>query len=255
MERTPVLFIGHGSPMNAIEENEFSQKWTELGKTLAKPAAVLCISAHWYTHGTRVNNAQEPRMIYDMYGFLDELYRVRYPAPGSPQTAGKIEELLGSAVQVDNSWGIDHGTWSVLRRIFPGADVPLLQLSVNADAASEEHFAFGRMLRPLREQGVMIVGSGNIVHNLARVDWRMQGGYDWADEFDLYIRDAILAGNSEDVVHCERAGAAAKYAFTTPDHFLPLLYTLGAAYESDKIDIFCEKRMSGGLSMTSYRFS
>lgn len=255
MNRLPVLFIGHGSPMNAIEDNPFSRYWTELGKRLPKPEAVLSISAHWFTSGTRVSDTQNPKMVYDMYGFPDALYKVRYPAPGAPRVAGLVRELLGDAVQVDNAWGLDHGTWSVLRRLFPLADVPVLQLSVDRRASMREHFAMGEALRPLRERGVLILGSGNIVHNLARVTWEMDGGYPWADAFDAYVKRGIVDRDFESVIAYEQAGPPAAYAFGSPDHYAPLLYVLGAASARDNVTVFNEASVYGSLSMTSYLFA
>lgn len=255
MSRMPLLFIGHGSPMNAIEDNLYSRKWIELGKQLVRPSAVLCISAHWFTQGTRVNDSANPRQIYDMYGFPEELYKVRYPAPGSPFFAHRVLEQLGESVSTDNSWGLDHGTWSVLRRVFPDADIPVFQLSVDASATFNTHLAFGKSLSRLREEGVLIVGSGNVVHNLSRIDWRNPGGFNWAQEFDRSIKDAVLNRRLDDLLHIHQAGDSARLAVPTPDHFAPLLYIVGASDTSDRISVFNESCMYGSLSMTSYLFS
>lgn len=254
MERMPVLFVGHGSPMNAIEQNQFSDRWIALGSELPRPEAILCVSAHWYTRGYRLNTAATTNMIYDMYGFPDELYRVQYPAPGSPKFSRQAKELLGDLVKTDNGWGLDHGAWSVLRRIFPNADIPVFQLSVDAASPLEQHYAVGKMLAPLRERGVLILGSGNIVHNLAKVNWSMAGGYSWAEEFDDYIKTCILAHQDDNVIHYERAGSSAYYAFTTPDHYAPLIYVLGAKTDEDDISVFNDACVLGSLSMTGYRF-
>jgi 4,5-DOPA dioxygenase extradiol len=255
MNRLPVLFAGHGSPMNAIEDNPFSRSWTELGKRLPRPEAILSVSAHWFTSGTRVSDTPAPKMVYDMYGFPDALYKVQYPAPGSPRVAGLVRELLGDGVQIDNAWGLDHGTWSVLRRLYPLADVPVVQLSVDRHASMQEHFAMGEALRPLRERGVLIFGSGNIVHNLARVSWDMDGGYPWADAFDAYIKRSILSRDFESAIRYEQAGPSAAYAFESPDHYAPLLYVLGAADARDEATVFNEARVNGSISMTSYLFA
>ena len=254
MSRMPALFLGHGSPMNAIEQNEYSDAWIELGKTLPKPEAILCVSAHWFTSGLKINDSLAPKMVYDMYGFPDALYRVAYPAPGSPEIAQQAAHLLRTRATIDNSWGLDHGSWSVLLRLFPNADIPVFQVSVDATAPADEHFALGEALRPLRKEDVLILGSGNVVHNLGRVDWDREGGLPWADEFDEYVCRAVLEDRPQDVVHSERAGHSAREAFPTPDHFYPLLYALGAREPGDAAQVFCKKRVLGSLSMTGYRF-
>ena len=253
--RMPALFVGHGSPMNAIEHNEYSNRWASLGKELPHPDAILAVSAHWYVRGTRVNTSASPRMVYDMYGFPEELYRVQYPCPGSPKFARQAKELLGDAAKSDNTWGLYHGAWSVLKHMYPNADVPVFQLSVDASAPLEQQYALGKLLKPLREQGVLILGSGNIVHNLAKVNWNMSGGYTWAEEFDEYIKRCVMEQDDESVIRYDRAGAAAYYAFTTPDHFAPLLYVLGARDEQDGVRVFNDACVLGSLSMTGYLFS
>ncbi|MCE5342033.1 MAG: 4,5-DOPA dioxygenase extradiol [Eubacteriales bacterium] len=250
----PVLFIGHGSPMNAIENNPFSAKWEQIAEHLPKPKAILAVSAHWFTPGTRVNDSPAPQMIYDMYGFPAELYRVAYPAPGAPETARLTRELIGGAARIDNSWGLDHGTWSVLRHVYPKADIPVFQLSVNRDATPAEHFALGSRLRALREQGVLIFASGNVVHNLAKVRWDMDGGFSWAEEFDRYIKQNIVNRDFDKVVRYKQAGESASMAFYTLDHFAPLLYALGATDEKDAVTVFSDVCVLGSLSMTSYLF-
>jgi 4,5-DOPA dioxygenase extradiol len=254
MKRIPAVFIGHGSPMNAIEDNAFSREWRKIGGELPRPEFILAVSAHWFTDGTRVNDEERPKTVYDMFGFPDELYRLTYPAPGAPVLAREVKNLLGNAV-VDNSWGIDHGTWSVLHAMFPVADIPVFQLSVNAHAPARNHYEMGRKLRALRERGVLIFGSGNVVHNLRRVEWgKPEGGYDWADRFDAYVRDGVLAGDHEAVIGYERAGEVAALAVPTPDHYFPLLYILGAVYDGEKPEVRCDARTMGSLSMTSYLF-
>ena len=251
----PVLFIGHGSPMNAIESNTFTQAWADAASKVHKPEAILCISAHWYTDGSRVNDEAKPRLVYDMYGFPDPLYKVSYPAPGAPGPARRTKELVGLGTVIDNGWGIDHGTWSVLCHMFPEADIPVYQLSVDASKGAQAQYEIGRKLSALRESGVLILGSGNVVHNLARVNWdMMEGGYAWAEEFDGYIKQRILAGRFEDVINYQSAGESARTAFYTPDHFYPLLYVLGAARDGDEVSVFNDSCVMGSLSMTCYLF-
>lgn len=254
MDQMPVLFVGHGSPMNAIEDNVFSDYWKTLSSRIPRPNAILSVSAHWFTRGIRVCDSPLPSMIYDMYGFPDELYQVRYPAHGSQTYAHMTKELVGDNLEIDNSWGIDHGTWSVLRRVYPAADIPVFQLSVNASATAREHYEVGQKLRSLRNEGVLISGSGNVVHNLSRVNRDMDGGYAWAETFDGYIKRSILEGNDENVIDYQRAGSSASHAFHLMDHYAPLLYALGAKDESDPITVFNDACVLGSLSMTGYLF-
>lgn len=253
--RMPVLFIGHGSPMNAIEDNEYTRNWIKVADEIPKPKAILSISAHWYTNGTRIMDNYNPRMVYDMYGFPKELYEIVYGAKGAPELSHETKNLIKKEVYIDNSWGYDHGTWSVLCRMYPQADIPLYQLSVDGNAGSEVHFQIGREISKLRENGVLIFGSGNVVHNLSRIGWDMDGGYSWAEEFDGYIKDKIIKRQYEDVINYIRAGKSAELAFPTPDHFYPLLYILGASKNDDDIYIFNDSCTLGSLSMTSYLFS
>ncbi|MGE4484505.1 MAG: 4,5-DOPA dioxygenase extradiol, partial [Oscillospiraceae bacterium] len=227
--KMPVLFIGHGSPMNAIEDNKYTRNWVSITDKIPRPKVILSISAHWYTQGSRISDELYPKTVYDMYGFPDELYRVKYHAAGSPETANLVKRLIARDIKTDNSWGIDHGSWSVLCKMYPDADIPLLQLSVDRNAAPEVHFQMGRELSSLREQGVLIMGSGNIVHNLAEVGWGIDGGYPWAEEFDLYVKDKIIRKQYRDVIRYENAGSSAALSCRSPDHFYPLLYVLGAA--------------------------
>ena len=254
MKRTPALFIGHGSPMNAIEDNAFSREWEALGKRLGRPKAILSVSAHWFTQGTRIADGATNPMVYDMYGFPDELYRIVYPAPGAPDIARRVAGLIHRPTEFDSSWGLDHGTWSVLRRMYPTADIPVFQLSVDHNATPHEHMAIGRELAPLRDEGVLIFGSGNVVHNLGRINWGMEGGYDWADEFDGYIKRNVLARDFDRVADYQQAGSSARLAFPMLDHFAPLLYVLGAADAADSVQVLTDARMKGSLSMTSYLF-
>ena len=253
-QKMPVLFVGHGSPMNALEDNEYTRGWEEIAKLLPRPKAILAVSAHWYTDGTRVTDAEYPKTVYDMYGFPEELYQIEYNAPGAPELAHLTKELLQKEVRIDNSWGFDHGTWVVLHKMFPGADIPVFQLSVDRNAPAELHYQMGKELKALREQGVLILASGNVVHNLQRVEWGMEKGYPWAEEFDGYIRDKIRNKEYDEVVHYEKVGQSARQAFPTPDHFFPLLYVLGAAEDSDQLTVFNESCVLGSLSMTSYLF-
>ncbi len=254
MSKMPVLFVGHGSPMNAIEDNAFSAAWSAHGAKLPKPKAILSVSAHWFTRGTRLNNSASPKLVYDMYGFPEELYHVQYPAHGSPTFATRAQELLGEHAVIDNTWGLDHGTWSVLRRLYPNADIPVFQLSVNAYANPSQHFALGKSLGALREEGVLIFGSGNVVHNLVRVDWENEFGFPWALSFDGYIKNAILSRNFEGALHYSGMGEAAKLSVPSPDHYAPLLYVLGASELTDRVSVFNESCLLGSLSMTSYLF-
>lgn len=253
MPKMPVVFVGHGSPMNAIEDNEYSRTWKSIAKRIPKPEVILSISAHWFTKGTKIMNEESPKMIYDMYGFPDELYKVRYNPPGSPRVAKVSKELISKETEYDNSWGIDHGTWSVLVHMYPERDIPVFQISVDAYAPPEVHYKIGSELKSLREQGVLIFGTGNIVHNLRLVDWRMGSkGFDWAYEFDEYIYENIINKKYNHILNFNDMCSAAKYAVPTPDHFYPLLYTLGASDEEDKVSVFNKSCELGALTMTSY---
>jgi 4,5-DOPA dioxygenase extradiol len=251
--RLPVLFIGHGSPMNAIEVNEFSRAWIEAGKILPTPKAILSISAHWETQGTQVTGMEKPQTIYDFYGFPPELYSQTYPASGSPQLAREIRDLVGKEeISLDLSWGLDHGTWSVLKRLFPNADVPVLQLSLDVTKNAQAHYDLGRILLPLREEGVLIIGSGNIVHNLKMVVFEDRA-YQWAQEFDGKVKKWILDENHEPIIHYEKQGSSAELAINSAEHYKPLLYILGAKVEGEPISFFVEKVWGGSLSMRALR--
>lgn len=252
--KMPALFVGHGSPMNAIEDNEYTENWAKVAGQIPKPEAILSVSAHWYTHGTKITDVPYPKMVYDMYGFPDELYKVRYDAPGSPEFSHSTIQLISRTVSVDNSWGCDHGTWSVLCRMYPEADIPVYQLGIDRSSSSQEHFQIGQEISSLREKGVLIFGSGNVVHNLSRINWTMAGGYSWAEEFDNYIKEKIMAKEYQDVVDYEKAGKSSELAFVTPEHFYPLLYVLGTARVDDKLTVFNDSCTMGSLSMTSYLF-
>lgn len=249
--KMPVIFVGHGSPMNAIEDNRYTKGWNELGKRIPVPKAILSISAHWQTKGTRVNDSKVPRQIYDFYGFPQKLYEVEYDVAGNEELANRVREILGEHVTVDNSWGIDHGTWSVLSRVYPKADVPVVQLSLNYDMTPLEHFELGKKLSALRDEGYLIFGSGNIVHNLGLIDWSLEGGFNWADEFDELIKKYILENDFNSIVEFGNGGIL---PVPTKEHYLPLLVCLGAVVKGDVVEIFNESRVLGSISMTSYLF-
>ena len=252
--KMPALFVGHGSPMNAIEDNDFTKGWQEIAKRIPRPQAILLVSAHWETNGTCVNDEPQPKLIYDMYGFPDELYRLQYNAPGAPEMAHQTKSLITRAVSIDNTWGIDHGAWSVLCKMYPAADVPVFQLSLDRGASAAEHFQIGQELSALRASGVLIMASGNVVHNLAKISWQMTGGHAWADTFDNYIKDKIVTRQFADVQNYKSAGPSVGLAFSTPEHFYPLLYILGASTPEDKLLIFNNSGTLGALSMTCYLY-
>ncbi len=253
MTKMPVLFVGHGSPMNAIEDNNYTKTWKSIAERIPKPEVILSVSAHWYTKGTRIMNEENPKTIYDMYGFPKELYEVSYNTAGSPGMAKVSGELISKGTIYDNSWGIDHGTWSVLVHMYPDRDIPVFQISIDADAPPKAHYKIGRELRDLREQGVLIFGTGNIVHNLRQIDWNKESeGYDWAYEFDEYIYENIRNKNYDHILKFNELGNIARLAVPTPDHFYPLLYTLGASDEDDKISVFNKSCELGSLTMTAY---
>jgi 4,5-DOPA dioxygenase extradiol len=255
MKRAPTLFIGHGSPMNIIEDNSFIRGWRQIAASLPKPAAILAVSAHWYTEGTRIADNDWPETIHDFYGFPEELYKITYPAPGAPQLAERAKALLGEAAVFDSSWGLDHGTWCVLHTMYPQADIPVFQVSVNRRAPAAEHFALGKKLKDLREQGVMILGSGDVVHNLGMIEFARTDGYDWAYEFDNKIADCIRKRDMDGVIGYGKFGRPAALSVPTPDHFYPLLYVLGAADPSDGLQVYNQACVLGSLSMTSYVFA
>ena len=253
MSKMPVLFVGHGSPMNAIEDNNYSRTWKKMADGIPKPEVILSVSAHWYTKETKILNAETPKTIYDMVGFPKELYEVRYNTTGSPRVAEVSRGLISRETQYDNSWGIDHGTWSVLVHMYPDGDIPVFQISIDADASPEAHYTIGKELRALKDQGVLLFGTGNIVHNLRLVDWNKAGeGFSWAYEFDEYIYENIMKKNHEAILKFNELGNIARLAVPTPDHFYPLLYVLGATDESDSIRVYNKSCELGSLSMTAY---
>ncbi len=255
-QKMPVLFVGHGNPMNAIEDNEFSRAWAAIGKELPKPRAILCVSAHWYTRGTLVTGMDQPKTIHDFGGFPRELYEQEYPAPGSPDLARLTKETVKKAEVIldEEWWGLDHGTWSVLARMFPQADVPVVQLSIDGTQPGEFHYALGRELSALRNKGVLIVGSGNIVHNLRMASFQGEGpaqAYDWAIEFDQTIKDLIERGDHDSIVNYQKLGQAARLSIPTNDHYLPLLYILALQDKQESVRFFADKVFAGSLSMRS----
>lgn len=256
----PVLFLGHGSPMNAIEENQFVTGFRNLSKSLPKPNAILCISAHWFTNGTKVTAMQMPRTIHDFGGFPKELFAVEYPAKGSPELAHETKQLLSpTIVELDEKWGLDHGAWSVIKHLYPNADIPVIQLSIDYTKPPEYHFALAKQLQSLRRKGILIVGSGNIVHNLGLVDFRNMDkdnyGFDWAIESREKINKWLLDGNFDPIVNYHKQGQAIQLAIPTPDHYLPLIYALGLKEKSENLSLFNDKLLAGSLSMTSLKIA
>jgi 4,5-DOPA dioxygenase extradiol len=249
----PVLFLGHGSPMNAIEENEFSRAWQEAAGQIPRPQAILCISAHWETRGTQVTAMEQPRTIHDFFGFPDELFRKQYPAPGSPSHANIVVQLIGETkVACDHTWGLDHGTWSVLCRMYPAADIPVVQLSLDRNLEPVAHYQLASLLKPLRQSGVLVIGSGNIVHNLRVLVWEDRA-FDWAVEYDQQVKHWILEDDHAPVIDYVQNGQAALLSVNTAEHYLPLLYTLGLKDKGEQVSFFAEKVTYGSLSMRCIR--
>jgi len=252
-ERMPVLFVGHGSPMNAIEDNRWSRAWTEIGATLRRPSAILCVSAHWETKGVMVTAMDRPQTIHDFYGFPDALQNKLYPAPGAPALAkATAEQVKKATVGLDYAWGFDHGTWSVLAKMYPRADIPVFQLSLDATRAPAWHYELGAELKDLRDRGVLIMGSGNIVHNLRRLSrQRPDAGFEWAIEFDAKIKELIDKGDHRGIVDYPKLGPAAQLSVPTNEHYLPLLYALAAKDGKDAVTYFNDATTMGGISMRS----
>lgn len=253
----PAIFFGHGNPMNALADNEYSRAWAAIGRSIPPPKAVLCISAHWYIPATAVTAMPQPRTIHDFGGFPRELFEVQYLAPGSPELAARVSELLGGNGLLDEiHWGLDHGTWSVLIHLYPRADVPVIQLSINESEPAGYHYDLGKKLAPLRDEGVLIIGSGNVVHNLHTYAWGKHGvePFDWAMRFDEKARELISGRDHEPLVNYETLGRDALLSAPTPDHYLPLLYVLGAATEDDKISFPVSGFDGGSISMTAVQF-
>jgi len=250
-ERMPTLFVGHGNPMNAIEKNPYVEGWKKLGTTIPRPKAILSISAHWLTEGTRVHVTEKPKIIHDFWGFPKELYDVRYPCFGAPIYANATKKLLaGTGIAGDTDWGIDHGTWSVLVHMFPNADIPVFQMSIDISRGHRAHYELGAMLRPLREKGVLIMGSGNLVHNLGKIAWEKNAQpFDWAVTFDLQAKDLLNDHDHNALIHYEKLGPKAALAIPTPDHYWPLLYALGTQHKNEEIQFPVEGISHGSISM------
>jgi 4,5-DOPA dioxygenase extradiol len=256
----PVLFVGHGSPMNGIEDNEFSVRWEQMAKEIPTPAAVLVISAHWFTNGTRITAMDFPETIHDFGGFPQSLFDVQYPAPGNPGLAQETASLLHSAhVELDHDWGLDHGAWSVVRRMYPEAKIPVLQLSIDYTKPAQYHYDLAKELYSLRKKGVLIIGSGNMVHNLRMISWQNMNnagfGYDWALTMNDKFKQIISSGDYTPLINYESLGAEARLAIPTPEHYLPLLYSLGLKGSKDEISFFNDKAVAGSLTMTSVKIA
>ncbi|HTN07577.1 4,5-DOPA dioxygenase extradiol [Agriterribacter sp.] len=254
----PVLFIGHGSPMNGIEDNEFSRRWTQMAKEIPTPAAVLVVSAHWFTKGTRITAMDFPETIHDFGGFPQALFEVQYTAPGNPVLAGETASIVHSAkVELDHDWGLDHGAWTVVRHMYPEANIPVLQLSIDYTKGPQYHYDLAKELYALRKKGVLIIGSGNMVHNLRMVAWDKMDqtgyGYDWALKMNDSFKQLISDGDHKPLIHYEGFGREGQLAIPTPEHYLPLLYTLGLKTKKDEVAFFNDKAVAGSLTMTSVK--
>lgn len=252
----PVLFMGHGSPMNGIEDNEFSKTWSEIGRTVPVPKAVIVVSAHWFTKGTAVTAMDFPQTIHDFGGFPRALSEAQYPAPGSPELALETSKLITSTkVVLDHDWGLDHGAWTVLKHMFPAADIPVLQLSIDYMKSPKEHYELAAELYQLRRKGVLIMGSGNMVHNLRMMNFGLRdgGGYDWAVEINEQFKQLILNNDHKPLMNYQQLGKAALLAIPTSEHYLPLLYTLGLKNEREEVSLFNDKAVAGSITMTSVR--
>ncbi len=253
----PLLFLGHGSPMNAIEENEFVQGFREAAKKIPKPKAILCISAHWETKGTFVTAMQNPPTIHDFGGFPKALFDVQYPAPGSPALAEETQKAIHSTkIELDNSWGLDHGAWSVLKHMYPEANIPVIQMSLDYSRKPQFHYELAKELSALRKSGVLIIGSGNMVHNLGMVAWdklKQNFAFEWAEEASEKMKSAILSGNHDSLINFQNQGKSFDLAIPTPEHFLPLLYILSLKQKDEDLNLFNDKALAGSLSMTSVK--
>jgi 4,5-DOPA dioxygenase extradiol len=257
-EKLPVLFIGHGSPMNGIEDNRFSQTWYTLGQQINKPKAVLVISAHWLTKGTHITAMEAPKTIHDFGGFPQALFDVQYPAKGDPELALTAAKLITSThVELDHGWGLDHGTWTVVRHMYPEADIPVLQLSIDYGRPPQYHYDLAKQLAALRKKGVLIIGSGNMIHNLRMVDFQKLNepnyGFGWAVEMNDIFKEKIIEGNHTDLINYNKLGIGATLAIPTPDHYYPLLYSLGLQDSQDDISFFNDELVGGSLNMTGVK--
>lgn len=256
--KMPVLFLGHGSPMNAIEENEFVAGFRDIGKTIQKPNAILCVSAHWETRGTFVTAMQNPPTIHDFGGFPKELFEVQYPAPGSPDLAKETKSLIKKTeVGLDDKWGLDHGAWSVIKHLYPEADIPVIQMSLDYHQSPQYHYELAREIKSLREKGVLIIGSGNMVHNLGMVAWDKLNadafGFDWAIEANEKMKKYILDGDHQPLINFRSQGKSFDLAIPTPEHYLPLLYSLALQDKNEEVRLFNDKAVAGSLTMTSVK--
>jgi 4,5-DOPA dioxygenase extradiol len=249
----PALFIGHGNPMNALEDNVYTRRWRAVGQSIPRPRAVVCVSAHWYVEGTRVTAMEHPRTIHDFGGFPRELYEVQYPAPGDPVLAARVAEVLKpiDVVEDDDSWGLDHGTWSVLVHVFPDAAVPVIQLSIDETESASTHYELGRRLSALREEDILIVGSGNIVHNLHTYAWGRHGvePFDWARQFETEARRLLAERKHQPLIDYESLGPDAKLSVPTPEHYLPLLYVIAGCRADEQVTFPVEGVDGGSVSM------
>ncbi len=248
----PAIFIGHGNPMIAIQNNRYTKAWKEIGERLPKPSAILMVSAHWYVPETAVIVSTSPRTIHDFGGFPDELFQVQYPAPGDPALAQRVKELLAPInVEEDDNWGLDHGAWSVLKHIYPNADIPVVQISINSSTPAQFHYDIGQALAPLRDENMMIIGSGNIVHNLRKYSWgdSTASPTDWALRFEKKVKELTLSGDHKSLIKFESLGSDAELSIPTPEHYLPLLYVLGASLPDDQISFPIDGIEGGSMSM------
>lgn len=255
-ERMPVIFFGHGNPLNALLKNDYTRAWNEIGHSIPKPRAIISISAHWYVPFTAVTAMETPRTIHDFGGFPRDLYRVQYPAPGNPELAKRISTLLApEQAELDQDWGLDHGTWSVLCHVFPNADIPVVQLSINEAQPPSFHFELSKRLLPLREESVLIIGSGNVVHNLHAYAWGQHSvePYDWAVRFEERVRQLLHTGDYAPLIEYESLGRDATLSVPTPDHYLPLLYVISLRQDGEKISFPVEGFDGGSVSMLALR--
>jgi 4,5-DOPA dioxygenase extradiol len=254
-QRMPVLFIGHGSPMNGIENNPFTHSLQQLGKDLPKPKAIMVISAHWLTNGTYVLNSPAPKTIYDFGGFPEELYKVKYNAPGAPEYAQKTKDLITSVTaKLDHDWGLDHGAWTILKHLYPAADIPTYQLSIDASKPASYHYNLAKELSALRTKGVLIIGSGNIVHNLGRLSWNdPEAKYDWSIEFDEAVKKHLNNHQHDELVHYEKMGKAAMLSVPTNDHYLPMIYSIGLHQKNEELIYTYESIEMGSISMRCFK--
>ena len=256
-QRMPTVFFGHGNPMNALSRNQYTEAWATIGASLPRPKAILCISAHWYIQDAAVTVSTTPKTIHDFGGFPRELFEVQYPAPGDPELAARVQNLLAPLpVRRDERWGLDHGTWSVLRHVYPQADIPVVQISIDENQPASFHYYIGQRLAPLREEGILIIGSGNLVHNLHAYAWGQHTvePYEWAVSFERRVRGVVLSGETKPLIEYEnRLGEEAMLAIPTPDHYLPLLYVIGTRTESEPVSFPVEGVDGGSISMLAVR--